>query len=157
MRCNVVASKRGRFITSSGSPEHELFTPELQPNGIIKLVHFGVENTDEIIQSYYESTTLEAILMRFSNGDLSALNRYQPIYADLSTAPKSLAEGLQAVINSRQAFDALPVDIKNKFDNDFNKWLMSAGSDDWIKSMSDLLPKSDPVVSVPVVDSAVKE
>lgn len=158
MRCNSVAASRGRFITNHGDPIHVIYTPELQPNGVIKLVEFGKENTDEIIHSYYESTTLEAILMRFNNGDLSALNRYQPIYADISNAPKSLAEGLQAVINSRHAFDALPADVKSQFDNDFNKWLMSAGSESWMSAMSAVVPDFKPAdPDVKPADPDVKE
>ena len=139
MRCIEVSAARKPIFSEPGSPIHPVFSPELQADGSLKLVQIAVENTDEIIQSFYESTTLECILSRFMHGDTSALNRYQPIYADLSDAPHTLAEALQTVINSRKAFDALPVDIKKEFDSDFNKWLASAGSPSWLHAMDPVL------------------
>lgn len=143
MRNNVVAAKRGRFISCPGDPIHVLYSPELQKDGSLKLIKVGTENTDEIIASYYESTTLEAILTRFANGDLSALNRYQPIYADITNMPKSLAEAMQVVNNSKAGFDALPANIKALFDNNYNFWLSSAGTKEWFERMAPVL-QTDP-------------
>ena len=135
MRNNDIAIKRGRICADPGDPMHKVFAPEMLEDGTIKLVQTGVENTDEIIQSYYESTTLESILSRFAAGDTSALNRYEPIYVDVTQQPKTLAEALQTVINSRNAFDALPVQVKQQFDNDYNKWLATAGTEKWYEVM----------------------
>ena len=143
MRQTDFARSRGRFLSSVGCTERLLYTPEMQSDGVIKLVVNGKQDIQEYIQSYYESTTLEAILTRFSNGDMSALNKYQPIYADISNAPHSLAEALQTINNSRSAFDALPVEVKRHFDNDFNRWLASAGSEEWFAGMASIFPSSD--------------
>lgn len=145
MRNNEVARKRGRLTINKGDPVHTIYSPQMEKDGTITLQVIGTENTDEIIKSHYEETTLECILARFANGDVKALNRYQPVYADLSNAPKTLAEALQTVINSRAAFDALPTEIKSKFDSDFNKWLARAGTDEWMKAMTSTLPKPAPV------------
>lgn len=154
MRNNVVAAKRGRVTINHGNPIHTVYSPQMEKDGSITLLPIGTENTDEIIKSHYESTTLECILARFNNGDLSALNRYQPVYADLSTAPKTLAEALQTVINSRSAFDALPVDVKKQFDSDFNKWLARAGTPEWMTAMESMLPKPAPAAAP---DQHIKE
>lgn len=136
MRNNVYSLKRGRFISDPGDPIHVVLSPELQKDGTLKLVKIGTENTDEIIASYYESTTLECILSKFANGDMSALNRYQPLYMDVTQMPKTLAEAQQKVINAEYAFNALPADVKEQFGNNFNVWLAQAGSDDWTAKMS---------------------
>lgn len=135
MRNNDIAQKRGRFNTCAGSPIHVLYSPKLMEDGTIQLIECGTENTDEIIQSYYESTTLESILTRFANGDLSALNRYQPIYADVSTGPKNLAEAMQLLIDAEKAFNALPADTKNQFDNNFRQWILKANTQKWFDTM----------------------
>ena len=140
MRNTDYAEKRGRFITSPGSKIHKLYSPELQEDGQLVLKCIGTEDTDEIIASYYESTTLEAILARFANGDMDALNRYEPLYVDVTQMPKTLAEAQQKVINSKNAFDALPVEIKSQFENNYNLWLATAGSEEWYGKM-------DPVFS----------
>lgn len=154
MRNNEIAIKRGRVLADPGDPMHKVFSPEMQEDGTIKLVQTGVENTDEIIQSYYESTTLEAILTRFAAGDTSALNRYEPIYADVTKQPKTLAEALQTVINSRNAFDALPVEVKQRFDNDYNKWLATAGTEKWFEIMKPVLGQNDAAASAAATSAA---
>lgn len=150
MRNNRIAAGRGRVTSSPGSPIKDLYASRMLENGIIILEKTGTQNTDEVIQSYFESTDLHMILTRYLNGDpeaISQLNQFKPIYMDLTTAPKHLAEALQTINNSRSAFDALPVDIKRQFDNDFNQWLASAGSPDWLKVMDPLIKSSTEVVA----------
>lgn len=143
MRNNKVAISRGRYITCSGDPIHDQYSPEMQEDGQIVLVKVAEENTDEMIQSFYESTTLESILSRFAQGDASALNKYEPIYMDVTQQPKNLAEALQKIINSRSAFDALPTKVKNAFGNDFNRWLASAGTMEWYNEMKEVFPSNN--------------
>lgn len=139
MRNNDLAIKRGRYNCNPGSPVHVVLGPELQDDGTIKLSKIGEENTDEIIASYYESTTLECILAKFANGDLSALNRYQPIYMDVTNAPKTLAEAQQKLIYMENAFLALPSEVKEQFGNNFNVWISKAGTEEWMKHMSKVM------------------
>ena len=112
MRNTEYSAKRGRMNSDPGSPIHVVLQPELQKDGTLKLVPVGKENTDEIIASYYESTTLEVILSKFMNGDMSSLNRYQPLYMDVTEMPKTLAEAQQKIINAEYAFNALPAEVK---------------------------------------------
>lgn len=157
MRNNVIAERRGRFFADPGNPIHDIFSAQLQSDGTLKLIKIGEENTDEVIQSFYESTTLECILAKYANGDLSALNRYQPIYADLTYAPKNLAEALQVVINSRDAFDHLPIEIKKQFGNDFNVWLAQSGSPEWMKAMTPISNLKDQTNSQNLPDAPTAE
>lgn len=150
MRNNRFASDRGRISSPSGSPIHELFSSQMQDNGVINLIKVGEENTDEVIQSYFESTDLHQILARYFNGDedaISALNKFQPVYMDLTQAPKDLRETIQIIHSAQHAFDALPVEIKKQFGNDVNQWLASAGDKDWLKVM-------DPLITRPAAEPA---
>lgn len=70
------------------------------------------------------------------------------IYADLTSAPKTLADSLQLFINARQSFDELDVKTKNKFDNNYLLWLQSAGTDPWIESMKDYIPNKEEEVVI---------
>lgn len=139
MRNNDVALMRGRFTCSPGTNIHQLYSPKLMDDGTIQLIECGTEDTDEIIQSYYESTTLEVILKKFTNGDLSALNRYQPIYMDVTKGPHNLAQAMQLMIDAETAFDALPVDIKNKFDNNYRKWILTSQDKEWYEKMAPVM------------------
>lgn len=135
MRNNRIAVSRGRVTSPPGNPIKDLFTSKMMKDGQIKLIKTGEQNTDEAINSFRESTDLHTILARFLNGDLEALNKFQPVYADLTNMPHSLPEALQVINNYRDAYNALPINVRRQFDNDYNKWLASAGSEEWQQIM----------------------
>lgn len=125
-----------RFCCSSGTNLKQLYSPVLQDDGTIVLVPGGKIDTDEAINIEAEQCSLENILSRYANGDLDALNRFEGIYADVSDFPKTYAELLQHAINAENGFHRLPVDVQKKFDNNWRKWLMEYGSEDWFNSMN---------------------
>lgn len=130
---------RNMIITPAGCHIKEVYATEVLDDGSIRLRPIGTEDTNEIIESYRESTELSTILARFANGDTSALNKFEGMYADFVNAPKDYREALQAVLNSEHAFNALPLSVREKFGMDYKKWLVQAGSDPWLSAMSDVL------------------
>lgn len=142
MRNNQVSISRGRFLSSSGSSIHDIYDSKVMEDGSIKLVKVGEENTDEIIESYAASCSLENILARFSSGDTSALNRYSPFYGDVAEVPKTLAGCMQLMIDAEKAFDGLPASVKNQFNNNWREWTASAGSEAWYSAMQPLIEHS---------------
>lgn len=149
------ARKRGHVKSCPGDKMHPVRSPIVQNDGTIKLEVTGYEDTDEIIDSYAASCSLEAILARFAAGDSTALNRYAPIYADVSEYPKTLAEAQQQLINAENAFNALPVEVKQKFGNDWHVWLSNADKPEWLDAMSSVLEivKPSPEPSEPASQS----
>lgn len=144
MRNNVFSQKRGRFCCSSGSPVKNSYYPEVQPDGTIRLVVDGEINTDDIIESYAASCSLEVILNRFKMGDTSALNVKVPLYLDLTEFPKTYAEVLQLGIDAENRFAQLPVDVKQQFNNNWREWLAMTGTEEWFKSFGVEMPAADP-------------
>lgn len=133
-----------KFPSDPGSPIRVLYSGKVQEDGSIELVEVGKENTDDKIQAAAASTDISMILAYYNNtGDESVLNRYVPQYGDFTKLPKSLAEFLQLRIDSQNFFDALPADIKQKFDNNSDKFFAQAGQESWYDSLSPILPKGD--------------
>lgn len=130
------------FITDPGDPIHVVYGSKVQPNGMIKLEPIGKENTDDFIQSFAESTDISFILAKLAAGDTSVLNQRQVMYGDFTKAPTNLAEAMQLQIDSRNAFDRLPVEVKQKFNNDPNQFFASAGEAAWFDKLG-LLKKDD--------------
>lgn len=124
------------IVTEPGSPFRVLYKPVVDKKGNIELEECGKENTQEIIQSYAESCDIQLILQNAMMGDVSGLQKVQGFYGDFTQMPKTYAEMLQLQIDAQNAFNALPTDIKKKFDNDVNKFLMSAGEKDWLEKLS---------------------
>lgn len=117
-----------RFINNPGSPLKPVFSRKVYEDGSSELVQIGLENVQDYIQSFEPSSTVSALVARFTSGDTTALNTNTPLYGDFTEAPKTLMEMQQKIIDGQRLFDSLPVDVKAKFDNDINKFL--AGSVD---------------------------
>lgn len=150
------------FVSDPGSPIHVLYAPKVGKGGKIELVESGIENTDEIIQSYAESTDIRVILARVANGESDLLNQRNAIFGDFTGFPKTYAEALQLNIDSNRLFESLPKEIKEKFHNDENEFFSSAGTEEWTKNLGDLLPAEvkkafEAPVAEPVVEKEVKE
>ena len=74
------------------------------------------------------------MLQRYAAGDTSVM-RNDARYIDTSNIPTSIHEMFNYMNSQREKFDALPVAIKQKFDNSFEVWASTSGTADWIEKM----------------------
>lgn len=146
-----------RFYSDPGSPIHVLYAPKVAPDGSVELVESGVENTDEYIQSFKESTDLATILARVGAGETELLHQRTGSYGDFTKLPQTYAEALQLQIDSNNLFRSLPVDVRQKFDNDPNKFFASSGTEEWYKKIESVLPDEVKSMVMPVVEKPVAE
>lgn len=130
------------------------YAPRLNPDGTIDLIEDGKTDLQEFYNVQADGCDMHLIVSRYLQGDTSVLSRMQGIYADITAFPKTNAELLQKVIDGQRAFDALPKDIKAEFNNDFNQWFSTAGSDDWTKTMSRINQAKNDALDLPVADEA---
>lgn len=138
------------FITSSGDLMKPVFSGKLMSDGTIKLTEIDQIDIKAEINSHASTCDMAYILSKLRQGDVSVVNVTPGVYGDFTQFPKSYAEMLQLVQSGEDAFAALPLDVRNKFDNDVSKWFASIGSDDWRSAMN--IPKPDPTVDIqPVV------
>lgn len=156
--------KRERFYSDPGTPVHQLYAAKVAPDGTIDLVESGVENTDEYIQSFKESTDISVILTRVGAGELDLLYKRPGSYGDFTQLPKTYAEALQLQIDSNNLFNSLPVSVKQKFDNDAAKFFAQSGTKEWFDNIRDVIPPEvqkaiyPPAADIaPVIESEVKE
>lgn len=143
------------FVTCPGSPIHTIYSAKVREDGKIILKESGKENIQQSIDSFRESTDMQYIIHRLALGDTSVLNQNTPHFGDFTQMPKTYAESLQLVIDSKKKFYELPVDVRAKFDNDFNQWFATAGNDVWLSKMGIDKPKEEIEPIIP--DPAEKE
>ena len=137
-------SDPNEFISNSGSPIHDIYEAKVDKKGVVNLVKVGEENTDDKIQAAKASTDIETIIAYYNNtGDVSVLNRYAPMYGDFTELPKTFAEFLQLRIDSKKFFEALPVDIKKKFNNNADEFFATAGNEEWFDNIKSVVPVED--------------
>lgn len=131
------------FVSNPGSPLKINYAPKVSDKGSVELMEIGVENFQDYIDSFRDSAEIGTVISRFQNtGDAGILQQRVGQYGDFTDAPKTLAQALQLQIDSNLLFDSLPVDIKQKFDNDRNQFFAQSGTEDWFVKMDSVLPES---------------
>lgn len=83
----------------------------------------------EKIQAARDSVDLKAILRRYEEGDKTALDKVKGMYIDAVDLPKNYAELYTAVSRANDIFDAMPVEIKEKYENNPAKYWRAFGSE----------------------------
>lgn len=131
----IELNKEEKFVCDPGSRYRDVYTPDLKKDGTIELVVTGKEDLWELYNSFADSCDLNSLIERFEAGDVNALNRGNPVFLDLLGAPKSLAEAYQMNFRAEAAFEGLPAQIREKFDNSFMKFLSDAGSPEWFDAL----------------------
>lgn len=151
---NAKISDPNKFITSPGSDEHILYSSKILPSGEIRLTESGKESISKKINAQKKFTDISYIVSRLQMGDTSVI-RDGAIYGDFTQVPKSLAESLQIIMDGQAKFDELPLDIRNKFDNNYYQWIMQSGSVSWMEKMG--IPLKEVVEEVKEESETVNE
>ena len=143
-RCKTV------FYTESGSAEKQTYVAVQMTDGTFNLVEGEMVDIQEEIDSHAESCSIEHIIALCAAGDTSALNRVQGSFIDTTLFPESYAECLQLVIKGRSEFDRLPLEVRQKFDQDFVSWFQTAGTEEWIEKMGLSYEAPEQLTPIPV-------
>lgn len=124
--------KAEQFATPSGNRYHEQFVGKLDKDtGNIVLVSVGKVDVYAEIQSHQGEADINNLIERAAAGDLSAFS--SAVFGDFTEMPTSYADALNVVIEAEREFNHLPQEIKDKFGNDWHKYITLAGTPDWYK------------------------
>lgn len=123
------------FVTCPGEDTKIVYAPKVLPDGSIELVESSKINIQDMINADRENTDMAYILRKMKEGDTSVLVQREGVYGDFTEFPKTYAEILQLRIDSEASFYGLNPEIRARFDNDFNKYFASAGSDEWFDKL----------------------
>ena len=108
--------------SNSGDVKRMTYRYEYDENGERILVNDDFENTDDKIQLYRDVNNIDMLIARYANGDPTALNQTNGIYADFSDMPKSLSEIYERIDKANEEFNKLPTDVKEAFNNSPNEF-----------------------------------
>lgn len=132
-----------RYYTPVGSRMKPVYASEVLKDGTVELHKTGEENWYDYIQSFKDTVDIGVILKKALAGDTSGLQKVQGFYADASKFPSDRREMLQSVIDAKEKFMLLPQEIKDRFDNDFNKFFVGMDTKEWFDKMSMPIEKID--------------
>lgn len=110
------------YVTPHGSKIHII--REGRWNGDrLELTPIGQENIQDKVQAYAPYCDLHFMLHRLGVGDKSVLCKSAPIYGDFSGMPDNPVDAINLINNARDRFDQLTKDTRQRYNNDYLKWL----------------------------------
>ena len=136
-------------LSEVGSPIKEVFSSKLDSDGNIVLEKVGEENIYDYIQSFAESVDINSIMARYQNGDVDALNKVQGFFGDFTDVPDSWVDVLNTVNRGRENFERMPIEFKEKYGNDFARFVCTFDFNDLASSVAE--PNSAPVIEKEVI------
>lgn len=139
----MMADIEVKFAPSCPGERYKIeYEPRVNPDGTIDLIENGKTDLQEFYNSQAASCDMALLISRYLNGDASVLEARQGAYFDSTSMPTTYAEMLQTVIDGQRSFEALPVEVKQRFNNDFNQWFASAGTEEWQSKMTVTTPST---------------
>lgn len=123
------------FVSCPGDLFEVQYSSKVMPDGTIKLEPSGKIDIKAMINSQKESTDIAYIIKQLENGNTDVINPGPLFYGDSTVFPKTYAECLQLRIDAENSFYQLPVDVRARFDNDFNQYFSQAGSPEWMSKL----------------------
>ncbi len=121
------------FVSNSGSEYLTLYEYRISKDGVKNLVPCGKKNIQELIDASLDSVDINILMEKFINGDNTALDRVKGVYMDCRNMPETYAELFDRNERCRELFDALPTEIKEKFNNSYTEFWSSYGSETFMR------------------------
>ena len=131
--------EKERKETEAGKKVRLTFRWAYDEKGNKTLVQDEEIDRDAEIQSYLEETKIENIINRAAFDPSivtklgAKLNDEEP--QDFTTMPSTLAEAQNMMIEAENTWNKLPREIKQKFDNDVDKFIARFGTADWMEAL----------------------
>lgn len=135
--------KPPRRCSCAGNRTEPHYVERYTETGHPYLVKDGETDVYAIIQSHREECDINLMLQRYAAGDTSVM-RKDAKYIDTSDLPTTVHEFFNLMNAQREKFDALPIAIKQKFDNSFEVWASTSGTNDWLEKMGIQGPAPEP-------------
>lgn len=121
----------------TGNGKEPEYAYRIDENSVRTLEKVGEVDVYEQIQTYLEETKIENIIKRATYdptviGSQEWMNNKT---TDISNIPTNYHEWKQMVNKAEESFNALPAELKAKFDNNVEKYVGEYGSEDWAKKL----------------------
>lgn len=147
--------KPKRKPNNPGNVMEPQYKERYDENGNAYLEQVGEINTYEKIQSYKDEVDPMSILARYAAGDTTVMAN-PGWYIDTSKLPANYIEWRNLMNEQKEKFETLPLEIRNKFGNNFDTWAATAGEPEWLENMG-IMPKTDAAAQQPGTAESTKK
>lgn len=156
MKFNTAYNYPTTVASSSGSRTLPKFVRRVDDNGRKILVQDGIEDVYGGIQQAAKGVEVADLVRRFRSGDTDAIGDPSFESVDITAAPTSLLDAQNKLIQAREQFDALPVKVKQMYNNDASFWLAKVASGEFEKNTLDEYNVSRETIKLKEADEAAK-
>ncbi len=121
----------------TGNGKESEYAYRIDENGVRTLEKVGEVDVYTQIQTYLEETKIENIIKR-ATYDPTAIGSQEWMNnetTDISNIPTNYHEWKQMINKAEESFNALPAELKAKFDNNVEKYVGEYGSEGWAKKL----------------------
>lgn len=129
-------------FSNGGSRIREIREPLLK-DGKISVEVVGKEDIQDYINSFADSVDIEKIVARAMNGEPELLDQRKGFYGDFTEYPKTYAEMLDRVIQAQNIFEKLPLEVRNRFNNDPAQFIAGMDEKDWFEKAGFVVKKEE--------------
>lgn len=148
--------KPKRIPNNPGNIMEPQYKERYDENGNAYLEQVGEINTYEKIQSYRDEVDPMSILARYAAGDTTVMAN-PGWYIDTSKLPTNYIEWRNMMNEQKEKFNALPLEIRNRFGNNFDNWAATAGEPEWLENMGIMTNQSAAAEQSNTAESTKKE
>lgn len=127
---------RLRVISNAGDRKRIVKAGVLNNKKQIVVKEKGHEDLYAYINSFADSVNIHVLLARFANGDKEALLQRAGAFIDISALPTNINEFVELYHNGESYFNSLPIEIKEKFNNNMTEFISKIGSTEFNDIMS---------------------
>lgn len=121
--------------SNPGCRDKITYSPVYDKSGSWHLEESGKVDFYSEIQSHADSVDIHVLLARYAAGDESALMQRNGEFFDATDMPRTYAEFLNLRIEAEKNFYALPADVRAKFDHSLEKYMVQAGTPEWLSAL----------------------
>lgn len=122
--------------SNTGSPIKVIKAGKLDAKKNVVVVPKGEKNLYSEINSFANSVDIHVLLQRFANGDKEALMQRAGAFIDVSAMPTNINDFVNLYKDGENLFNTLPVEIKEKFNNNMVEFITKIGDKEWMEIMS---------------------
>lgn len=156
MKFNTAYNYPKTAPSSSGSRTLPKFVRRIDDKGQKILVQDGIEDIYGGIQQAAKGVEVADLVRRFRSGDTDAIGDPSFESVDITGAPTSLLDAQNKLIRAREQFDALPIKVKQLYNNDASFWLAKVASGEFEKNTLDEFAVSRETTKLKEADEAAK-
>ena len=128
--------QRERVTTNSGDRLRIVRAGVLNNKKQIVVKEKGTEDLYAYINSFADSVDIHVLLARFANGDKEALLQRAGAFIDISALPTNINEFVELYHNGEAYFNSLPIEVKEKFNNNMTEFISKIGTKEFNEALS---------------------